>query len=55
MIDECIIDVPVTFVNEELSTFQAVKFIELYKATLKDKGTFDKNLPNMDNKIVMTL
>ncbi len=44
---EEILDIPVTFVNEQLSTFQAGKFLELYEGSV---GNNNKSLSR--NKLV---
>ena len=38
MVRESIIKIPVTFVNEELSTFQAGKFLDLYQLTTENES-----------------
>jgi hypothetical protein len=48
MCKEEIIKIPITFVNEEFSTFQAAKFLEFYEAQKVDR---DKQLTN--NKMVI--
>ena len=41
MVREDLIRIPLTFVNEELTTFQAGKFLEFYQAS---KGVYDKEI-----------
>ena len=41
MIREQIINIPITYVNEAFTTFQAAKFLEMYQGS---KGVYDKSL-----------
>jgi hypothetical protein len=50
MCREEIIKIPLTFVNEELSTFQASKFLEFYQTT---QGNYDKGFSR--NKMVLLI
>ena len=47
MIREQIINIPITYVNEAFTTFQAAKFLELYQVT---KGVYDKSI-TQDKKV----
>ena len=50
MIREQIIKIPITYVNEEFTTFKAAKFIELYN--LSKEGNKSENILNKNNKEV---
>lgn len=50
MIREQVITIPVTYVNEEFSTFKAAKFIEMFKLT--DEAKLNPKLLNGSNKEV---
>ena len=47
MIREQIINIPITYVNEAFTTFQAAKFLEMYQVT---KGVYDKSI-TQDKKV----
>lgn len=47
MIREQIINVPITYVNEAFSTFQAAKFLEMYQVK---QGVYDKAITS-DKKV----
>ncbi len=49
MIREQIITVPITYVNEAFSTFQAAKFLEMYQVR---QGVYDKSI-TQDKKVVL--
>ena len=49
MIREQIINIPITYVNEAFTTFQAAKFLEMYQVT---KGVYDKSI-TQDKKVKM--
>jgi|LauGreDrversion4_2_1035121.scaffolds.fasta_scaffold1735991_1 hypothetical protein len=48
LIEERIVEVPVTFVNEDFTTFQAGRFLELYRASNSIKQ-LDKSLSKDSN------
>jgi hypothetical protein len=51
MIREEIINIPVTYVNEAFSTFQAAKFLEMYQGS---KGVYEKSL-TQDKKVFLDI
>jgi hypothetical protein len=55
LIEEKVVDVPVTFVNEDFTTFQAGRFLELYKANNYNKLDKDITKDNNLKKIVFFL